>query len=351
MSGLSIIGTGHYVPGRPYTNDDLARVLDTNDEWIRQRTGIVQRHYCPDGLGASDLALEASRRALEAAGKRPEDIDYVLFSTMTPDHVFPGSGSILAAKLGCPNIPAPDLRTQCAAMLYGFQFADVLLKADAAKCVLIVGAEAHAGLMPWRDWDILEGTSDRRPSPEDWDRATRNRGWAIIFGDGAGAIVVERSKEDGKGIIAVDINTDGRFASQLAVPLGFRTRPYISAASLDGDSAMIHMEGREVFKHAVTKLPKSILAVCQKGGVTPDQVDWFIAHQANARINEAIASRLGVSMEKMPGNIDRFGNTSAATIPILMDEMRRDGRLKAGQLVCLAALGAGFHWGSLLIRT
>jgi 3-oxoacyl-[acyl-carrier-protein] synthase-3 len=302
-------------------------------------------------MGASDLALEASRRALEAAGKRPEDIDYVLFSTMTPDHVFPGSGSILAAKLGCPNIPAPDLRTQCAAMLYGFQFADVLLKADAAKCVLIVGAEAHAGLMPWRDWDILEGTSDRRPSQEDWDRATRNRGWAIIFGDGAGAIVVERSKEDGKGIIAVDINTDGRFASQLAVPLGFRTRPYISAASLDGDSAMIHMEGREVFKHAVTKLPKSIQTVCQKGGVTPDQVDWFIAHQANARINEAIASRLGVSMEKMPGNIDRFGNTSAATIPILMDEMRRDGRLKSGQLVCLAALGAGFHWGSLLIRT
>lgn len=351
MSGLSIIGTGHYVPGRPYTNDDLARVLDTNDEWIRQRTGIAQRHYCPEGMGASDLALEASKRALEAAGKRPEDIDYVLFSTMTPDYVFPGSGSLLASKLGCPNIPAPDLRTQCAAMLYGFQFADVLLKADAAKCVLIVGAEAHAGLMPWRDWDILEGTSDRRPSPEDWDRATRNRGWAIIFGDGAGAIVVERSKEDGKGIIAVDINSDGRFASQLAVPLGFRTRPYVSAASLDGDSSMIHMEGREVFKHAVTKLPKSIQAVCQKGGVTVDQVDWFIAHQANARINEAIASRLNVPMEKMPGNIDRFGNTSAATIPILMDEMRRDGRLKSGQLVCLAALGAGFHWGSLLIRT
>ena len=351
MSGLSIIGSGHYVPGRPYSNHDLARVLDTNDEWIRQRTGIVQRYFCPEGQGVSDLALHAARRALESAGKRAEDIDYVLFSTMTPDHVFPGSGSILAAKLGCRNIPAPDLRTQCAAMLYGFQFADALLKADAASCILVVGAEAHAGLMPWRDWDILEGTSDRRPSAEDWDRATRNRGWAIIFGDGAGAVVLERSKQPGKGVIAVDLHSDGRFASQLCIPAGFRTRPYLSPAVLDGDDSLIHMDGREVFKHAVTKLPKSIQAVCQRAGVPVDQVDWFVAHQANARINEAVAARLGVSLDKMPSNIERFGNTSAATIPILLDEMRTDGRLEPGQLICVAALGAGFHWGSLLIQT
>ena len=350
MSGLSIIGSGHYVPGRPYSNHDLARVLNTNDEWIRQRTGIVQRYFCPEGQGVSDLALHAARRALESAGKQAEDIDYVLFSTMTPDHVFPGSGSILAAKLGCRNIPAPDLRTQCAAMLYGFQLADALLKADAASCILVVGAEAHAGLMPWRDWDILEG-SDRRPSAEDWDRATRNRGWAIIFGDGAGALVLERSEQPGKGVIAVDLHSDGRFASQLCIPAGFRTRPYMSAAVLDGDDSLIHMDGREVFKHAVTKLPKSIQAVCQRAGVPVGQVDWFVAHQANARINEAVAARLGVSLDKMPSNIDRFGNTSAATIPILLDEMRTDGRLKPGQLICVAALGAGFHWGSLLIRT
>ncbi|HEX3776531.1 MAG TPA: beta-ketoacyl-ACP synthase III [Polyangiaceae bacterium] len=351
MSGLSIIGTGHYVPGRPYTNHDLARVFDTNDEWIRQRTGIVQRYFCPEGQGASDLAVHASRRALEAAGKRPEDVDYILFSTMTPDHVFPGSGTLLATKLGCPAIPAPDLRTQCAAMLYGFQFAEALLKAEAANCILIVGAEAHAAIMPWRDWDILEGTSDRKPSAEDWERATRNRGWAIIFGDGAGAILVERSKQPGKGIKSVDLHSDGRFASQLCVPAGFRTRPYLSPATLDGDATLIHMDGRDVFKHAVTKLPKSILAACERGGVSLDQVDWFIAHQANARINEAVASRLGVSLDRMPSNIDRFGNTSAATIPILMDEMWRDGRLKPGQLICVAALGAGFHWGSLLIQT
>src|SRR3954464_8516364 len=203
MPGIRILGTGLHVPGRPYSNQDLSRVLDTNDEWIRQRTGIAQRYFCPEGQGVSDLAVHAAQRALEAAGKRPEDIDYILFSTMTPDHLFPGSGSLLAAKLGCPTIPAPDLRTQCAAMLYGFQFADALLRADAARTILIVGAEAHAGLMPWRDWDILEGTREGKPSAEDWERASRHRGWSIIFGDGAGAIVVEKSK-DSAGVIATD---------------------------------------------------------------------------------------------------------------------------------------------------
>jgi 3-oxoacyl-[acyl-carrier-protein] synthase-3 len=348
MSGLSIIGSGFYVPGRPYTNHDLARVLDTNDEWIRQRTGIAQRHFCPVGQGASDLALEAAKRALEAAGKRPEDLDYILFSTMTPDHLFPGSGSLLAAKLGCPTIPAPDLRTQCAAMIYAFQMADALLKADAARCLLVVGAEAHAPLMPWRDWDILEGTTQRKPSPADWERATRHRGWAIIFGDGAGALVMEKSS-GGAGVLAVDLHSDGRFAHQLCIPAGFR-RPYLSPDE-PGDQTLIQMEGREVFKHAVTKLPKSIVAVCEKAKVSLGEVDWFVAHQANARINEAVATRLGIAPERMPGNIDRLGNTSGATIPILLDEMRRDGRLKPGQLVCLTALGAGFHWGSLLLRT
>jgi 3-oxoacyl-[acyl-carrier-protein] synthase-3 len=347
MSGLSISGSGHYVPGRPYTNHDLARVLDTNDEWIRQRTGISQRYFCPEGQGASDLAFEASKRALESAGKRPEDIDYILFSTMTPDHLFPGSGSLLAAKLGCGTIPALDLRTQCAAMIYAFQVADTLLKADAASCVLVVGAEAHASLMPWRDWDILEGSSDRKPSPANWERATRHRGWAIIFGDGAGALVLEKGKN--AGVIGVDLHSDGRFAKQLCIPAGFR-RPQPSADEAE-EQTLIHMEGRDVFKHAVTKLPKSITLVCERAGVALGDVDWFVAHQANARINEAVATKLGVPLEKMPGNIDRYGNTSAATIPILLDEMRRDGRLRPGQLVCLTALGAGFHWGSMLLRT
>ena len=350
MSGFSIIGSGHFVPGRPYTNNDLARVLDTNDEWIRQRTGIVQRHYCPEGQGVSDLALPAAQSALEAASRRPEDLDYILFSTMTPDHVFPGSGSLLGAKLGCPGVPAPDLRTQCAAMLYSFQIADALLKSDAARSILIVGADAHAGLMPWRDWDVLEGKSDRKPAAEDWERATRHRGWAIIFGDGAGALVVERSASNGVGLLAVDVHADGRFAPQLLIPAGFKTRPYISRETIENESLLMHMEGREVFKYAVTKLPRSIMTVCERAKVKVTDIDWFVAHQANQRINEAVAAKLDVLAEKFPANIDRYGNTSAATIPILLDEMRRDGRLQPGQLVCLLALGAGFHYGSVLLR-
>ncbi len=350
MSGLRIIGSGHYAPGRPYTNDDLSRVMDTNDEWIRQRTGIAQRHFAPAGQGPADLAVPAAQRALENAGLEAKDIDYVLFSTMTPDHLFPGSGPLLAAKLGLRTVPALDLRTQCAAMLYAFQVADGLLGSGAARRILIVGAEEHAAVMPWRDWDVLEGTSDRRPSPADWDRATRHRGWAIIFGDGAGALIVERSEEPGVGVLATDLQSDGRYASLLCIPAGFREHPYVSEESLARDQGLIHMDGREVFKHAVTKLPRSIEAVCQRSGTRPEEVDWFIAHQANQRINEAVCNRLRVPLEKMPSNIDRFGNTSGATIPILMDEMRRDGRLKPGQLVCLVALGAGFHWGSMLLR-
>ena len=167
MPGLSIVGTGRHLPGRPYTNHDLARVLDTNDEWIRQRTGIVQRHFSPAGEGAADLAFHAARAALSDAKLEPGDLDYILFNTMTPDHLFPGSGTLLGAKLGCIGVPALDLRAQCAAMLYSFQLAEALLSTGAARRILIVGAEVHASMMPWRDWDVLEGTSDRKPSAKD----------------------------------------------------------------------------------------------------------------------------------------------------------------------------------------
>jgi 3-oxoacyl-[acyl-carrier-protein] synthase-3 len=234
-------------------------------------------------------------------------------------------------------------------MLFAFQVAESLLSTGSARRILIVGAEAHASLMPWRDWDILEGSRDARPSQEDWDRATSHRGWAIIFGDGAGAVVVERAERPEVGILAVDLHSDGNYAELLCVQGGFR-RAIAPNAPNEIGIPTIHMDGRDVFKHAVTKLPRSIQAVCERAHVGLDQVDWFIAHQANQRINEAVCDRLGVSIDKMPSNIDRYGNTSAATIPILLDEMRRDGRARDGQLVCLAALGAGFHWGSVLIR-
>jgi len=348
MPGLTIAGTGRYLPGRAYTNHDLARVLDTNDEWIRQRTGIVQRHYCPVGQGAADLALPACQEALASAGLEPRDIDFILFNTMTPDHLFPGSGTLVGARLGCAGVPALDFRAQCAAMLYSFQVADALLSRDGIRRILIVGAEAHAALMPWLDREILEGTTQRKPSPEAWELASRHRGWGVVFGDGAGAVVVERSEEQGTGVLAVDLHSDGNDAAQLCIPAGFRVGSYLGGG--DPDSTLIHMQGREVFKQAVLRLPRSVEAVCETAGVRVNDVDWFIAHQANQRINDAVCERLGIRPETMPSNIERYGNTSAATIPILLDEMRRDGRLQRGQLICLLAFGAGFHWGSVLVR-
>jgi 3-oxoacyl-[acyl-carrier-protein] synthase-3 len=350
MLGMKIIGTGAYLPGKPITNADLARVMDTNDEWIRQRTGITQRHFCDPGEGPADLAVHASQRALDAAGIGAADIDYVLFSTMTPDHIFPGSGPLLTARLGCGTIPALDLRTQCAAFPFSLQVADGLLKSGAARRILIVGAEAHAGLMPWRDWDILRGERDGSPDKGAFAFATAHRGWSILFGDGAGALIVEASADPGPGLVAIDLHTDGRYAEQLYVPAGFKNQPYASPAQLEAGAFYPSMDGREIFKHAVTKLPRSVRAVCAKADVALDDVDWFIAHQANARINDAICDRLKVDGRRVPSNIDRYGNTSGATIPILVDEMRRDGRLRDGQLACFLALGAGLHWGSALVR-
>lgn len=350
MSGLRITGSGRYLPGRPYTNHDLSRVMDTSDDWIVQRTGIRQRHYCPAGQGASDLAFEASKLALEDAGLQATDIDYILFNTMTPDHLFPGSGPLLGSKLGIPGVPALDLRAQCAAMVFTFQVAAGLFASKAAKRILVVGAEAHAGFMPWVDWDILEGTTERRPSPQAWQRATEHRGLAIIFGDGAGALVVEADASGSAGLLSLDVHSDGNLTDELLIPLGFRKRPYLGQADVDADLMIPRMQGREVFKHAVSKLPASIKAACAEARVSFEEIDWFIGHQANDRINNLVRERLGVPAEKVPSNIANYGNTSAGTIPILIDEMRRDGRLRSGQLVCMFALGAGMHWGAGILR-
>lgn len=348
MPGLKFAGSGRYLPGKPFTNVDLSRVMDTDDEWIKQRTGIEQRHFCPEGQGVRELALHASRAALESASLEPEDIDYILFNTMTPDHLFPGSGPLLGADLGIRGVPALDIRTQCAAMLFSFQVADSLLANGAATRILLVGAEAHAGFMPWLDWDILEGTTDRKPSPEAWERANRHRGLSILFGDGAGALVLERGTED--GILSMDLHSDGELCDELLIPVGFRTRPYVSAEVVDQELMIPRMNGREVFKHAVSKLPAAIRTACQTAGKTLDQIDWFIGHQANDRINGLVRDRLGLPPEKVPSNIASYGNTSSATIPILMDEMFRDERLRPGQLVCFFALGAGMHWGASVVR-
>ncbi|MCL2779608.1 MAG: 3-oxoacyl-ACP synthase [Polyangiaceae bacterium] len=348
--GFEIIGTGHYVPGNPITNEAISRVMDTSDEWIFQRSGIRQRHFAAEGQGASDLALEASRRALEAARIGPKDVDYIIFTSMTPDYIFPGSGAVLGAKLGIAGVPALDIRQQCAAMIFGLQLIDGLMKSGVAKTILYVGAEAHAGFMPWEDWDIVEGTSHREVSPEARARANEHRALAVLFGDGAGALVF-RATDRNAGLVASKVHTDGRYAKALYVPGGgFRTRPYWKKNHFDEQAHIPRMDGRELFKFAVTKLPETARALCTESNTPIDTIDWFLAHQANARINNYVREHLGVPAEKMPMNIDRFGNTSAGTLPILIDEVSRAGKLEKGQLSMMLALGAGIHWGCALVR-
>jgi 3-oxoacyl-[acyl-carrier-protein] synthase III len=350
MPGITILGSGRYLPGRPVPNEALARVMDTQADWIEQRTGIQQRHFAPDGAGASDLALPAARDAIAAAGLHPEQIDYVLFNTMTPDYVFPGSGALLGAKLGIPGVPALDLRQQCAAMPYSFQVADALVQAGAARHVLVVGAEAHAGFMPWQDWALLEGDEEGVAAEAEFQKATEHRGMSILFGDGAGALVMGR-REGGAGLIGAQVHSDGRLHSALRVEAaGFRRRSFIDAGMLERDEHIPRMNGRELFKSAVQRLPQVVRELCAAHSVSLESIDWFIAHQANDRINGAVREALKLPAHKVPSNIARYGNTSSATIPILMDELLRDGQVKRGQLMCFMALGAGLNWGAALMR-
>jgi 3-oxoacyl-[acyl-carrier-protein] synthase-3 len=349
MLGFEIIGTGHYVPGPPVPNSALARVMDTSDEWIFRRSGIRQRHYAPEGVGASDLALEASKRAIEAARIRREEIDYVVFSTMTPDYVFPGPGALLAHKLNL-QAPALDIRQQCAAMLFGLQIVDGLIQSRAARTILFVGAEAHAGFMPWEDWGALDPANGREATPEAKARANKHRALAVLFGDGAGALVFRATERDA-GLRGMKLHTDGGAAKLLYVEGGgFRTRPYWKPTDYDAQTYVPTMDGRELFKFAVTRLPACARALCADTKTPLEKIDWFLAHQANARINDYVRDELGVPAQKLPSNIDRFGNTSAATLPILIDEQMRGGKLKHGDLCMLLALGAGVHWGCALVQ-
>jgi 3-oxoacyl-[acyl-carrier-protein] synthase-3 len=351
VPGVTIVGSGRFTPGAPVKNDDLARVMETSDAWVRQRTGIEQRHFAEEGVGASDLAVEAAKQAVASAGLQLEDIDYIIFATMTPDYLFPGSGGLLGAKLGLYGVPALDIRQQCCAVPFALQLADGLVASGAAQTILFVGAEAHAGFMPWDAWDVVRGTSDREVSSVAKERATRHRGLAVLFGDGAGALVLRRSPVSGHGLIGAKVHSDGRQAKQIYIEGGgFRRRPYWSPEMFEREEHIPRMEGRDLFKSAVTKLPRVVRELCLRHDVAIDEVDWFIAHQANDRINQAVLEALGVPASKVPSNIARYGNTSGATIPILLDELLKEGRVRPGQLLCFLALGSGLHWGAALLR-
>ena len=349
--GLVIAGTGRHLPETVVTNADLARVMDTSDEWIQQRTGISERHFAADGEGASDLGAIAAKKALASARLVPHDLDYVIMGTMTPDHHFPGPAAMVAAKLGLTSTPCLDVRQQCASFIYQLQLAHALMVAGQARNVLVVGAEAHAGFMPWDDWDYLTGKGGTRPTAAARARATEHRGLAILFGDGAGAVVLRRTDDDLRGVVGIDVHFDGRHFEEIHIPSGFMRRPYQTAEMVELDLHIPRMKGRELFKLAVTRLPESVRALCLKTQTDLDDIDLFVAHQANDRINGAVRQALKLPVEKVPSNIAKLGNTSSATIPILLDELSEQGRLGPGLLVCFLALGAGLHWGSALLRT
>ncbi len=351
MSGVTIIGTGHYVPGEPVTNHALARVMDTSDEWIQTRTGIQQRYFARDGQGASDLAVEAAKKALDDAGVAASEIDYIIFATMTPDHFFPGSGPLLGAKLGISGIPALDIRQQCAAMPYAFQLANGLVQSGAAETILLVGAEVHAGFMPWTDWDVVRSEAEREVTAEARERANRHRGLAIIFGDGAAAMVLRKSQAPNGGFIGAELHSDGDSFDHLYVPgCGFRSIPYVTPEALAAEEHLPQMRGPSLLKKAVKTLSQTVKSICETYGVSQDEIDCFIAHQANDRINQAVRQALRIPPEKIPSNIARYGNTSAATIVMLTDELRRDGTIREGDLLCFLGLGAGLNWGAALLR-
>lgn len=349
-----VLGTGFVTGEHCVPNERFSKIFDTSDAWIRERSGVEQRYMVEEGTTTSDLGVGAARKALEDAKVAPEEIDYVVFATMTPDVYFPGSGGTLVTKLGLPgNVPALDIRQQCSGFVYGLQVCDAMIRSGSAKRILFVGAEIHSGFMPFSktQWDVLLGKSDAVISEEERAWATKFRDRTVLFGDAAGALVLAAEQDDSRGVLGFAIHSDGSKMESLYVPSGgFAYRPYFTDAHFQEGRHVPAMDGRNVFKMAVTKMPEAVREVCAKAGVTINDIDMLICHQANLRICEAVQKSLELPDSRVYNNIQRFGNTTAATIPIAYDECRKAGTIQPGQLVCFVGLGAGFHWGAALMR-
>ena len=326
----TITGTGMFVPPDVVTNADLEKLMDTSDEWIQQRSGIKERRYAKVGLGPADLALEAAKKALDAAGRKASDIDMIIFATLSPDYYFPGSGVFLQDYLGCGTIPALDIRNQCSGFLYGLNVARSFVEAGTYKCVLLVGAEVHSSGI---------------------NLTTEGRDVAVLFGDGAGAVIVEPSTSPERGILSVHLHSEGTHRDLLKIEFpSMKQKPYIQKHNIDDASIFPKMDGKNVFKHAIRRMPEAVHEALEYNKVPIGDVKLFLFHQANLRINEAVLKGLGQPMEKSYNNIEKYGNCSAASVPMCLDEAIRQGRAKAGDLICMAGFGAGFTWGSALIR-
>jgi len=346
-----ITGTGIHLPGNRVDNERLSRIMDTSHEWIVQRTGIETRYFADPDEATSDLALQASIRALEDAGLSPNDVDYIIMATMTPDYYLPGAGPYLQRKLGIQNVPCLDIRQQCAGFIFGAQLADSLVRTHQARNVLLVGAEVHSCLMSWDSWDIVLGHSDRAVDEEEKEWNTRFRDRTVLFGDGAGACIFSESEDNGRGVMDTLLFTDGELSDRIwANAGGSAFRPFFNPSMTEKGDTVPMIRGREVFRLAVTLMPDAVIKLLERNRLTLDDVDLLVMHQANLRINEAIQQRLNLPDERVFNNIQRYGNTTAATIPIAFHEARIDGRVKPGSLVCFVALGSGLHWGAVLYR-
>jgi 3-oxoacyl-[acyl-carrier-protein] synthase-3 len=339
MRNAYISGTGFYAPERAVTNDDLRESygVDTTHDWIVQRTGIEQRRFAPEGVGTADLAVPAAEDAIKRAGLDKKDIDLIVFATLSPDMVFPGSGVLLQKKLGLCDagrfIPALDVRNQCSGFLYALSTANAMVRSGQYNHVLVVGAETHSAAL---------------------DLSTRGRQVASLFGDGAGAVVVSATEEN-RGIRTVHLGSDGRFAEILCQRVwDISKRPFIpqnaeGVGQVQPEMMWAHMDGKQVFRHAVERMVGSLMQVMQNQKITLNDIDLFLFHQANLRINQYIQQQIGAPESKFVNNIQRYGNTTAATIPGLMAEAERDGRLKPGMKVASVAFGSGFTWGAAII--
>jgi 3-oxoacyl-[acyl-carrier-protein] synthase-3 len=327
-----ILGVGHYVPPRTVSNADLTALMETSEEWIVQRTGIEERHFVDRSLGSADLGLLAARNALEAAGTRAEDLDLVLLGTLSPDIDFPASACLLQRGLGVKGMPALDVRNQCSGFLYGLAVGDAFVRSGAAKRVLLVGAEVHStGL----------------------DFSTRGRDVAVIFGDGAGAVVLGPEERPDHGILSTHLHAEGRYAAKLWVEApSSRCAPRIDEDMITSEAGRLFpkMHGSYVFRHAITRFTEVVQEALGANGLAPSDLSLLIPHQANLRISQMVAAGLELPEDKVFNNIQRYGNTTAASIPIALDEALGAGRINPSDLVCLASFGSGFTWAAALIR-
>lgn len=326
----SIIGTGSYLPERVLTNDDLSKIVDTSDEWITSRTGIKERRIAADDQATSDLASEAARRALESAGVKADEIELIIVATVTPDMFFPSTACFVQKKIGAKNAVCFDVSAACSGFLYALQVARTFINTGTRGTALVIGAEKLSSLINWQD-----------------------RNTCVLFGDGAGAVVIKRTDPDDNTapgrVLSTVMGTDGTLADVLKVPGGGSACP-ITSENVATRPNTIHMEGRETFKHAVTRMCQAAEDALAQARLKPSDIAMVIPHQANARIITAIADRLGLPPEKTFMNLQKYGNTSAATIPVALDEAHRAGTIKQGDVLLLVAFGGGFTWASTVMR-